>query len=281
MAFRALLACILFAHVTVASAADDADRIAALENRLNALERRMTLQEDIEKVRIVAFTYGYFADNVLYDQIRGLFSPNIESCEVSGYGVFKGLAGCNKLWGQVVGRALGGHENKLVFGRLAKHYMLKDVITIAPDGKTAQGRFDYVSFGGAFGKPNGGRHQIGIYQFGFVKEAGVWKISKFRLTFDTINFNHTDWSTNPAIRCPNPDYPPDEPSTFHHPFPENGVVPFHYPHPVTGEQIPGYVTDTRYWYGNWPGEFGKGCGKREDVLRELEQRGEANSEAAR
>jgi hypothetical protein len=267
------MAAFLMAVAAIAQA-DDGARIAALEQRMASLEKRLTLQEDIEKVRIVAFTYGYFADNVLYDDIRALFSPNIESCEVSGYGVFKGLQGCNKLWGQVVGKPLGGDKNRLVFGRLAKHYLIKDVITIAPDGRTAQGRFDYMSVGGTFGNPDGGRHQIGVYQFGFVKEDGIWKISKFHLTFDTINFNHKDWTTKPAIRCPNPDYPPDEPTTFYHPFPENGVVAFHYPHPVTGKPIQGYVTDTRYWFGNWPGEFGKGCGRREDILGKAADAGE-------
>jgi hypothetical protein len=217
-------------------------------------------------VRVVAYTYAYFADNVLYDEIRALFSPSIESCEISGYGVFKGLKGCNKVWGDVVGGVLGGKENKLVFGRLAKHYMMKDVITISPDGQRAEGRFDYVSFGGTFGNPDGTRHQIGVYQIGFMKEGGIWKIGKFKVTFDTINYNQKDWALKPGIRCPNPQHPPDEPTTFYHPFPETAVIPFHYPHPVTGKPIEGYVTDTRYWFGNWPGEFGKGCGRREDVL---------------
>jgi len=197
--------------------------------------------------------------------VRAMLSPNIESCEISGYGVFNGLKGCNRLWGQVTGFQYGGDANRMNFGKLAKHYLLKDVITIAPDGKSAQGRFDYVSFGGTFGEPDRTRHQIGVYNFNFVKEDGIWKISKFWLVFDTINYNQRDWATNPAVRCPNPNVPPDAPSTFHHPFPETGVIPFHYPNPVSGAPIPQYVTDTRYWIGNWPGEFGKECGKRPET----------------
>ena len=78
----------LFASLASTVSAAETDRIAALETRLAELERRVTLQEDIEKVRVVAYTYAYFADNVLYDEIRALFSPSIESCESSGYGVF-------------------------------------------------------------------------------------------------------------------------------------------------------------------------------------------------
>ena len=153
-------------------------------------------------------------DNVLYDQV---FSQQIESCEISGYGVFLGHKGCIRMWTDLIGKPLGADQNQLAFGRLAKHYMLKDVITVAPDGKSAKGRFDYLSMGGAFGQAERTGSQIGIYNMSFVKEDGVWKISKFWVAFDTINYNQRDWATNPAISCPNPAVPPDTPATFYHP----------------------------------------------------------------
>jgi len=112
-------------------------------------------------------------DNVLYDQV---FSQQIESCEISGYGVFLGHKGCIRMWTDLIGKPLGADQNQLAFGRLAKHYMLKDVITVAPDGKSAKGRFDYLSMGGAFGQAERTGSQIGIYNMSFVKEDGVWKI---------------------------------------------------------------------------------------------------------
>src|SRR5690606_8599308 len=89
--------------------------------------------------------------------------------------------------------------------------------------------------------------------------------AKFWLHFDTINFNHTDWAYNPGIRCPRPHQPPDAPATLNHPFPETMVVPFFYPNPVTGQAVPPAVGETRYWQGNWPGEWGGACGKRPDA----------------
>jgi hypothetical protein len=246
-----------------ASAASSDDRLATLERKLAALEHRLELQEDVEKVRVLAFSYAYYMDNVLYDQVKALLSKNIESCEISGYGVFLGHKGCVRMWTDLIGKPLGADKNQLAFGRIAKHYMLKDVITVAPDGNSAKGRFDYLSMGGAFGQPERTGSQIGIYNLSFLKEEGVWKISKFAVMFDTINYNQRDWATNPAIRCPNPAVAPDAPATPYHPFPETGVIPFHYPNPVTGQPIQQPITDTRYWIGNWPGEFGKKCGKRE------------------
>ena len=244
--------------------ADTDDRIAALEQRLAVLEHRITLQEDVEQVRRVAFSYAYYMDNVLYDQVIAMFSKNIESCEISGYGVYKGFKGCRRMWTELIGAPLGRDEGHLAFGRIAKHYMLKDVITVAADGLTAQGRFDYMSAGGAFEHPERTGSQIGIYNLSFVKEEGVWKISKFWLVFDTINYNQRDWANNPGIRCPSKTVPPDAPSTLHHPFPETAVVPFYYPNPVTGDPVQTPITETHYWIGNWPGEFGGPCGKRED-----------------
>lgn len=260
------IAVLLGLLVSSAQVLGNEERILALENRINNLERRITLQEGIQQVRRIAFSYAYYMDNVLYDQVIDMFSKDIESCEISGYGVYKGYEGCVKMWKELIGKPLGADDGQLAFGRIAKHFMLKDVITISPDGKTAQGRFDYLSAGGAFERPERTGSQIGIYTFNFVNEDGVWRISKFWLVFDTINYNHRDWANNPGIRCPSERVPPDGPTTFYHPFPETGVVPFHYPNPVTGEAVPSPVTETRYWIGNWPGEFGGPCGKREDYL---------------
>jgi SnoaL-like domain len=193
-----ILAIVITTLALSAAHADSRDSraIAALEQRLVALEHRITLQEDIEQVRIVAFSYGYYMDNVLYDQVKAMFSRNIESCELAGYGVFIGLKGCNRMWTDLIGKPLGADKNQLAFGRLAKHYMIKDVITVAPDGKSAKGRFDYISMGGTFGNNEATGSQIGVYNFGFVKEDGVWKISKFWMAFDTINYNQRDWASN-------------------------------------------------------------------------------------
>ena len=239
-------------------------QVAALQARLDQDETRLTRQEDIEKVRVVAFSYGDYMDNAMYDQVLSLFSPDIESCEIAGYGVFKGHAGCDRLWNIGMGATYGGATNSLAFGHLAKHYLVKDVISIAPDGLHAHGRFDYIGYGATLGKPESVHNQLGVYNFDFTKEDGIWKISKFRLVFDTINFNYRDWTSNPGLRCLRPATKPDAPS-MHHPFPETAVTAFHDPNPVTGLPIPEHVTDTHYWQGNWPGEWGGECGRRPDA----------------
>ena len=56
---------------------------------------------------------------------------------------------------------------------------------------------------------------------------------------------------------PDIDLPPDAPTTWYHPFPEAGVLQYHYPNPVTGEMPREVLDPTHYWKGNWPGEFGQ------------------------
>jgi hypothetical protein len=235
----------------------------ALVQRIDELEARLARQEDVEAIRRVAYSYGYFMDNALLDQIKALFASNMEYCEISGYGLYKGREGCLKIWTSVVGPGLQNADKHLRFGVLIKHYLLKDVITVAPDGLSAEARFDYVGYSGTFKQPERARQQLGVYRMGYTKEDGVWKISRFSLSFDTSNFNHTTWANQPSMRCPSDKVPPpDAPFLFYHPFPETGVVPFHFPNPVTGEPIPEYVNPIRYWQGNWPGEFGTACGPR-------------------
>lgn len=40
----------------------------ALMQRIEALEARLAKQEDVESIRRVAYSYGYFMDNALLDQ---------------------------------------------------------------------------------------------------------------------------------------------------------------------------------------------------------------------
>lgn len=281
---RLLMACaiaVAFLSGAPAQAADQSNALvngvsaaefAQLAKKVNLLEERLERQEDIEAIRRVVFSYGYYMDNGLYDQVLSLMSDKIVSCEVGGYGVYLGKGGCTRFWKGVMGGYYGGNENRIYFGKLIKHYLVKDVITVEHDGKTATARVDYIGIGGTFQPADKGAlegaaniasrpgFQFGVYSLNFVKEDGFWKIAKFWLHFDTSGFLTPDWASNPGYRCANKAAPPDLPTTTYHPFPEVTRIPFQYPNPVTGDMIPGSTDPTHYWIGNWPGEFGKECG---------------------
>jgi len=243
-----------------------------LQRRITNLETRLQQQEDIEAIRRVAYSYGYFMDNALIDQVIELFADDMEYCEISGYGLYRERKGCETIWRDIIGPGLRNSEGQHRFGLLVKHYLIKDVITIADDGLSAQSRFDYIGFSGALNVPDRALNQLGIYRIGFTKDAGIWKINRFNLSFDTSDFNDNNWTMAPGIRCPRDNVPkPDAAPLFYHPFPEAGTVPFHFTHPVTGNALPAPVNPLRYWQGNTQEEFFGPCGKREDAVETIER----------
>lgn len=254
---------------TVISACDNNNQLHA---RLEILETKIQQQEDIEAIRRLAYSYGYFMDNALIDEVVDLFATKIDYCEISGYGLYRGRSGCEVIWKEIIGPGLQNEAGQHRFGLLVKHYLLKDVITIGKDGLVANGRFDYIGFSGALGVPNRGLNQLGIYRMGFVKDDGVWKINRFNLSFDTSDFNDNNWTMQPGIRCPRKNVPaPDDAHVLYHPFPESATVPFHFPHPVTGNAIPAPANPIRYWQGNLPSEFFGECGKSPNARETIER----------
>lgn len=250
-------------QITPHASDDGSSDLAALSNEIAELQRRITAREDVDAIVQLMNMYGYYMDHALYDEVLALLSDDVASCEIGGYGVFHGKEGCRRLWKDLIGKYYGGDRNRMVFGYLVKHYITKPVVTLGSDGTTAKGRFDYLGAGGRLATPGREGFQLGVYNIDFVKEDGIWKIGKFWLTFNTSGFLAADWPDHSGFRCPSPDVRPDAPTTWYHPFPETGIPPFHFAHPVTGQLVEPYVHPQRYWIGNWPGEFGGPCGKRE------------------
>lgn len=238
-----------------------AETVRDLQGKVEALEKQVGIQEDIEAIRILMYSYAYYMDRALFDQVFDLFSENMESCEAGGRGVYKGKTGCIELWEKIWG-VYGGADNKLRYGQMVEHFVTKLVITVSPDRTTAKSRGHYLGLGGVLERPEYSGGQTGIYQLDYVKEDGVWKIQKFYLPFTTTGYNFTTWASEPGYSgCQSEEYPPDEPTTNYHPFPEVYVVPFHYPNPVSGKEVAqnGYTDPQHYWIGNWPGQEGQ-CG---------------------
>jgi hypothetical protein len=51
-----------------------AQAFAGLTAKVKLLEERLARQEDIEAIRELIFSYGYYTDNGLYDQVLTLLS---------------------------------------------------------------------------------------------------------------------------------------------------------------------------------------------------------------
>jgi len=220
--------------------------VEALKAQVEALARRVGLLEDAEAVRALHFKYGYYFDAALYEQIVELFSDSAELRFLNG--VYCGKAGARRLYCGWLREVWTEGREGLIRGLLYDHLMLQDVVDVAPDGLTAKGRFRGFMQGGfheSASKPPRAPHAVwegGVYENEYVKEDGVWKIRLFDYNMLWQADYDKGWTRSathltPLTRTfPEDPVGPDElvPVTPVA-WPERRIVPFHYPHPVTGK----------------------------------------------
>jgi hypothetical protein len=223
-----LIAAALVAAATAPGAAQG-QSMGEVEKRLAELRTRAQLLRDHDAIENLQAAYGYYTDKMLWNEVADLFADN-GSFEWGQRGVYLGK--------ERIRRAL------LLFGsegpdrgELNNYMQLQPVIHVAPDGRTAKARWRGMV---QLARPNeSGQWGEGVYENEYVKEGGVWKISKLHfyvtafVDYD-LGFNK---SANP-IEGPSALFPPDRPPTeVYRSFPGVYIPPFHYPHPVTGKPI--------------------------------------------
>jgi len=123
------------------------DRIQALEKRVDELADRLGRAEDELAIRRLQHAYGYFMDKCKYEEVVDLFSERGQTYFLGG--IFKGKAGVRRLYCGRLGEKFGQGKNAPMRGLLLDHLTLQDVITVAPDGMSAKGRFRTFMQGGS------------------------------------------------------------------------------------------------------------------------------------
>jgi hypothetical protein len=219
---RIALAAVLLATSAMAAAQTAADRLKALEARLTRLE-------DANAIERVQRTYGYFVDKAMWTEVSELFADD-GTLEIGGRGVFIGRARVL----EYLQKGLG--TERPTENRLINHMQFQPIVTVDPDGRTGhlRGRAFVMSAIQSFAGWG-----IPLYENGFVKEGGVWKIKSLRGPF-TMYTNYDGWAkfatpnTRPDSFLPPPDKLPTE---VYLTYPSPYIVPFHYVHPVTGKPI--------------------------------------------
>jgi hypothetical protein len=225
-------------------------QIRVLEEKVEQLTKKIGLLEDVHAIRRLHHIYGYYIDKCLYNETVELFA---DDCEVHFMGgIFKGKAGARRLYIETFQKQFTNGHNGPVYGFLLDHLQMQDVVDVAPDGLTAKARFRcFMQAGRHELATNGPSHvpaqwwEGGLYENEYVKENGVWKIK-------VLNYRglwHADFETGWAHTPPNkypffsttfPENPAGPDALITHPkpvlWPDTDVLPFHYPHPVTGEQ---------------------------------------------
>ena len=220
-----------------------------LRTRLDELEHRLGVLEDVHAVRRLQHLYGYFIYKCMYDEAVDCYD---DDCEIHFFGgIYRGSAGARRLYCDRFRNLFTGGKNGPVFGFLLDHPQMQDVIDAAPDRQTAQGRFRLMMQAGTHYERNPDPTTVSrqwwegaLYENEYVKRDGVWKMKKLNYRPAWICSFENGWAyaSHEFVLLLDTTYPedpgPDE-LTDYTPlrWPEHEVLPFHCVHPVTGQPI--------------------------------------------
>lgn len=223
--------------------------LAAIEARLDALQHQVNTLEDVNAIRKLHFSYGYLIDYCRYDDVVELFAEDGEVLFLSG--IYKGHEGIRRLYKTWFQDFFTKSVDGPLDGFLLDHFQMQDIVDVAPDRKTAKGRFRAMLAGGNHHSreycPEGLPEQFyeaGIYENSYVRENGVWKIQRLDYIVEwqaeyEKGWSHTDCHLQP-FDSTYPENPlgPDALLEVKRPaWPDRAAIPYHYAHPVTGRNL--------------------------------------------
>ncbi|KAK4141521.1 SnoaL-like domain-containing protein [Dichotomopilus funicola] len=223
---------------------------AELREEVRALRKELSRVSDEAEVRKSHHKYGYYLDKCLYNEVVDMFSDHPDAYVEFLGSRYRGKAGIKRLYqGRFQSMFVAG-RNGPVHGWLLDHIMMQDIVDVDDTGTHAWCRMRTLMQAGTHQSieesyPRGHRQwwEGGLYENEYIKEDGVWKLFRYRY----FPFWHADfakgWSHTkknyipwPTVTYPEDPLGPDELLKQKMLWPDTRVVPFHYPHPVTGKK---------------------------------------------
>jgi hypothetical protein len=202
--------------------------LAAAAATLAALEQRRSLITDTRDIKRLQRAYGYYVDEALWDQVADLFAAD-GTIELGLDGIYVGKERVREYL-----YALGDGKAGLSEGELNEHFQLMPVVTVAPDGLTAKGRWRALILAGRLGES--AIWGEGPYENEYVKEDGVWKLKKVHWYQSVVVPYETGWLNTPDVnegKWVSGRLPPDRPPSIEYStWPETYLPEFHFPNPV-------------------------------------------------
>jgi SnoaL-like domain len=233
-------AAVLFYGLLAVPQANDGDAI-----QLRAIDQRLERVEAIKAIERLQSSYGYYQDRFLFNEPPTLFADNGAEAHYEG-GVWLGQTGIQRLWLGVFSKRYSDGTNGPVAGRMFDEPQLQGVIDVSDDGLTAKARFRTLGRLAIYHQKE--EWVAGVYENEYVKEGGKWKFKVFRYCSPwsapynqgwieaKANYPSAQWKLYPED--------PDGPDRIENPaeacndrFPQPGLLPFHFVHPVTGKPV--------------------------------------------
>jgi hypothetical protein len=196
---------------------------ATLLKRAAVLDQEVKLLDAQYRVESLQRIYGYYLDKGLWSHAADLFADNGE-IEIEGRGAHVGKEHVLRYL-----RAIGPEGPAA--GRLFDHMQLAPVVHVAPDGKTAKGR--WMLFAQLARQKDFHEWGTGIYENEYVNEGGVWKIRKLHLYPTMYTPYDEGWAkTQYKYSKFEPELAADRPSARH-----TGGAPYHFSNPAAGRPV--------------------------------------------
>ena len=216
------------------ASSDPMARVEAVRERLAGVTGRAERIDDVNEIENLQNTYGYYTDKMLWDEVLDLLTDDA-TMEIGPSGVYVGKDSIRKYL-----YSLSGGKQGPLAGVLFEHMQLQPIVTLAPDGQSATGRWRAFIMTGTYGAGSGGNWGEGPYENEYVKDGGVWKISKIHwyATFFApyeggwLNTGKQAVEDYAMGRGVEPDRPPSE---NYDPYPGVYVPPFSFKNPVSGQ----------------------------------------------
>jgi hypothetical protein len=204
------------------------DALGHLEALADAKELALGRVESVRAIENLQGMYGYYADKGQWKQAATLFTHDA-TWEFGQSGVYVGRSHIERAL------SLTGPQG-LAPGQLNNYVMAQQVIHVSDDNRTAKARWRSDVLLAKEGK---GRWGGGIWENEYVNDKGTWRFSKLHYYVTFWGDYDQGWAAKPIpMDPPSTTIPPDRPPTVvYQSFPKLQVVPFDYPHPVTGKLL--------------------------------------------
>lgn len=171
MMTRIAIACIVATMALSSLAARQPAALAALQQRIERLEALTDRVEALSAIKRLQHAYGHYSELGLWHDFADLFAD-------TGVGYYTQGAldreGIRQLFLKEVGQGRLG----LADGRVYPHISMQPMITLSPDGQSADGRWHLLAMLGGYG--TSASWSGGVYTNKYVRENGVWKMQEVR-----------------------------------------------------------------------------------------------------
>ena len=196
---------------------------------LAALEQRIAVMNDEDKVRNLQNAYGYYMDRKMWDDVTDLFTAD-GALSIANVGVYDGP--------KSIRRALErSGPAGLKHGQLNELMQLDMAVAIEPGGMEARARG--LEFG-MLGEADNGTafYTLAIFENRYVKQNDIWRIREMRI-FPVMKTDYAQgWAKSQVVDPPPAkEHAPDRPVLASDVMTPGAIPVFFAPNPATGKPV--------------------------------------------